>query len=331
MNRTTVVIPNYNGMAFLEDCMRALLASQEPGSFDILIVDNGSKDGSLALAEDYARDYAREKKTFISVLSYPENRGFCGAVNGGIKAIKTEFVLLLNNDTEVAENFVRELEACMDRHSDAFSAQAKMLCQKQPDIIDDCGDLYCALGWAFALGKGKYKSNYEKECRVFASCGGAVIYRMAYIEKIGAFDDNHFAYLEDMDIGYRARLHGYHNYFCPRAVVLHAGSGFSGSRYNRFKIDLSAQNSIYIIYKNMPLLQLLINLPFLFAGFFIKTLFFIKKGFGKTYLKGLAKGFKKSASAEGKKWKVRFCLHNLGHYGAVQLELWWNIIRRISG
>lgn len=150
-------------------------------------------------------------------------------------------------------------------------------------------------------------------------------------EKIGLFDENHFAYLEDIDIGYRALIYGYRNYYCHGAVVYHAGSGFSGSRYNKFKIDLSAKNSIYLVYKNMPLLQQLLNLPFLLAGFLIKWLFFLKKGFGTVYVKGLVKGFSLCFSQKGREKKVPFLGKNLPNYVFIQIQLWWNMIRRITG
>ena len=95
---------------------------------------------------------------------------------------------------------------------------------------------------------------------------------MDILKEIGLFDENHFAYLEDVDLGYRAKIHGYDNFYEPLAVCYHAGSGFSGSRYNEFKVNLSSRNSIYLILKNMPLLQLLINLPFLLLGFLTKII-----------------------------------------------------------
>ena len=99
------------------------------------------------------------------------------------------------------------------------------------------------------------------------------------VEQIGGFDELHFAYLEDVDIGYRAQIFGLKNVTEPAAVVYHAGSGSTGSRYNAFKVTHSSRNNIYLIYKNMPLLQLILNLPFLLAGFLMKQLFFMKKGF----------------------------------------------------
>lgn len=323
--KTTVVIPNYNGIEYLGNCIHKLAEAGKQRDFSILVVDNGSKDGSLEQAQEF------ERQGIVELVSLPCNTGFCGAVNEGIRHCNTEYVLLLNNDTEVTESFVEELEHFMDSHPRAFGVSSKMLSLKEPEIIDDCGDLYCALGWAFGLGKGKSASHYRKDGEIFASCGGASIYRKKVFDKIGLFDENHFAYLEDIDIGYRALIHGYHNYYCHSAVVYHAGSGFSGSRYNRFKIDLSAKNSIYLVFKNMPLLQIVLNLPFLLAGFCIKAFFFAAKGYGRIYLKGLWKGIVLSMSVEGKKKKVPFRFKNLPHYIKIQIFLWWNMVRRIIG
>lgn len=323
--KTTVVIPNYNGIKYLQNCIKSLSCAREKRDFHILVVDNGSKDGSLEAAREY------EAGGLLELVAFPENMGFCKAVNEGIRRCKTEYVLLLNNDTEVTERFVEELEDFMDVHPKAFSVSSKMLSLKEPEVIDDCGDLYCALGWAFGLGKGRDASCYEKDGRVFAACGGASLYRREVFDKIGLFDENHFAYLEDIDIGYRALIYGYRNYYCHSAVVYHAGSGFSGSRYNRFKIDLSAKNSIYLVYKNMPLLQQLLNLPFLIPGFLVKWLFFVKKGFGTTYMKGLMKGFSLCFSQKGREKKVPFLKKNFLNYVFIQIQLWWNIVRRIAG
>jgi GT2 family glycosyltransferase len=147
--------------------------------------------------------------------------------------------------------------------------------------------------------------------------------------ELGCFDETHFAYLEDVDIGYVARLRGYKNRFCPEAVVLHAGSAASGSRYNTFKTGLASRNSIYIIAKNMPLLQIVLNLPLLLIGFIIKYLFFCRKGMGFLYLRSLGQGLKLSFSKAARARKVRFKWKYLGYYLRVQLELYLNIFRGI--
>ena len=217
----------------------------------------------------------------------------------------------------------------MEREKKLFSVSARMVDLKNPEIMDGAGDLYSALGWAYAIGKGKPAARYEKSRSVFSACAGAALYRKSALERTGAFDELHFAYLEDVDIGYRARILGLSNAYEPSAVVLHAGSATSGSRYNEFKIRYSARNNVYLIYKNMPPLQLLLNSPFLAAGFLVKALFFLKKGHGGTYLKGLKEGLRLCASAEGGARRVRFKGRNLGNYIRIQLELWVNMFRRV--
>lgn len=192
--------------------------------------------------------------------------------------------------------------------------------------MDDAGNFYCALGWAFADGKGKPESEYNKTREIFASCAGAAIYRKEILDEIGYFDEEHFAYLEDVDIGYRAKLHGYRNLFCPTARVLHVGSGTSGSRYNLFKIRYSSRNNLYLIYKNMPLWQIILNFPLLFVGFTIKTVFFASKGFGKDYIKGMWNGI--VISKENKEKKVRNVAHQRERCWKIQLELYKNIGKR---
>ena len=310
----SVVIPNFNGIAFL-DSVLASLEGQTLSNFEVILVDNGSTDGSCS--------FVTANYPWVHLIELSENFGFCGAVNAGIRAAKAPYVLLLNNDTEVKEDFV-EMLAAIRRHKNAFSCGARMVQYHDRDRLDDVGNYYCALGWSFARGRGKDIHAYETEDKIFSACAGAAIYRKKIIEKIGYFDEEHFAYLEDTDIGYRARIYGYENWYAPKAIVYHVGSGTSGSRYNQFKTRYSSRNNIYLIYKNMPLLQIILNLPFLAVGFLIKFLFFAVKGMGKEYAAGIKNGF--SISMKNK--KVPFRIKHLPNYCKIQLELWSNIIRR---
>lgn len=311
----SVVIPNFNGIAFL-DSVLASLEGQTLSNFEVILVDNGSTDGSCS--------FVTANYPWVHLIELSENFGFCGAVNAGIRAAKAPYVLLLNNDTEVKEDFVEEMLAAIRRHKNAFSCGARMVQYHDRDRLDDVGNYYCALGWSFARGRGKDIHAYETEDKIFSACAGAAIYRKKIIEKIGYFDEEHFAYLEDTDIGYRARIYGYENWYAPKAIVYHVGSGTSGSRYNQFKTRYSSRNNIYLIYKNMPLLQIILNLPFLSVGFLIKFLFFAVKGMGKEYAAGIKNGF--SISMKNK--KVPFRIKHLPNYCKIQLELWINIIRR---
>ncbi len=315
--RSTIVIPNYNGIEYVENCLRSL--EKEPAH--VILVDNGSTDGS--------RELVREKFPQVRLLALDQNYGFCKAVNRGMETSETTYVILLNNDTVAEPGFVKALEKAMDGDSRAFSGAARMVNLRRPELIDDAGDYYCALGWAFAAGRDKPRENYDSPREVFSACGGACIYRRQTLNRIGMMDENHFAYLEDVDLGYRARIYGYRNLYVPEAVVRHAGSASSGSRYNAFKAKQTARNSVYLAYKNMPPAQLLLNLPFLLAGFFIKQLFFLRKGLGGSWWKGLTEGILLCWSAEGRKRRVRFAGKRLPFYIGIQWELWRNMWYRL--
>lgn len=303
---TTIIIPNYNGMQFLETCVESL-RRQTYQNFHLLVVDNGSSDGSA--------EWLREQG--IDTIFLETNTGFSGAVNTGIRASKTPYVLLLNNDVRVDEYFVAELVRAIGRSDMIFSVSSRMIQMYHPELMDDAGDMYTVLGWAYQRGVGQSTGGYKKSCRVFSACAGAAIYRREVFDEIGLFDEKHFAYLEDIDVGYRARIAGYDNIYCPAAVVWHVGSGTSGSKYNSFKVKLAARNNVYLNYKNMPLPQLFINAAPIAAGIFLKYLFFKKIEFEKDYLDGLKEGIKTAHTCK----KVKYRPEHLRNYLLIEMEL----------
>ena len=322
MIKTTVVIPNYNGIKYIQACLESLYGGTTK-EFSVIVVDNASTDGSMELV--------RDRFPQVRLIVNEQNTGFSHAVNQGIRESRTPYVILLNNDTQADLSFVHELEKVMDGDVDKkiFSASAKLVSLYDKDRTDDAGDYYCALGWAYARGKGKKPNKYTKDCDVFAACAGAAIYRRELLEEnqVGLFDEEHFAYFEDIVIGYRAKIYGYRNRFAANSIVYHAGSATSGSRYNAFKTALASRNSIYVIYKNMPVLQIMLNLPFLIVGFLIKTLFFVRKGMGKDYVSGLLRGVRLSMGPAGKRHRQKFDKGRFWNYVSIQMELWRNLVR----
>ncbi len=304
--QTTIIIPNYNGLDFLEPCLESL-SRQTVHDFKVLVVDNGSSDGSV--------EWLRERE--IPSVFLEENTGFPGAVNVGIREADTPFVLLLNNDTTVDPRFVEFMERAIQRSERIFSVSSRILQMYQPELMDDAGDLYTVMGWACQRGVGREAKRYGHPCRIFSACACAAIYRREIFQQIGCFDEAHFAYLEDIDVGYRARLYGYDNVYCPEAVVYHVGSGTSGSRYNAFKVRLAARNNIYLLYKNMRLWQLILNGPFLLAGMAVKYLFFKNMGYGKEYLSSLLEGIQTA----GRQKRVPSSPGRFQRELAIQLEL----------
>jgi GT2 family glycosyltransferase len=298
---------------------------------EIIVVDNSSSDGSREYLENNYRDgqLLPDGRTLsFKLIEMDKNTGFCHAVNVGIKASATEFVFLLNNDTTLDQYAVEKLYHTMCRHERAFSVAAKMLSMNANHLIDDCGDYYCALGWAFTPGKDKGSNEYNRKAYITAACGGAAMYRKMCFETVGYFDEAHFCYLEDMDIGYRARIYGYDNIYDPEAIVYHAGSASSGSRYNEFKQRLTAANNLYLIYKNFTVLQIILNLPLIIMGILIKAVYFEKRHLGKAYVQGLLEGFSRIIRYHDR--KVPFRMTHIPAYVRLQAELWVNCIRRVS-
>lgn len=160
--KVTIVIPNYNGLAFMEDCMAALEA-QTCKEFEVLVVDNGSTDGSA--------QWLKERE--IPTIFLGENTGFSGAVNVGIRAAKTPYVILLNNDTKVHGDYVEAMVRAIERSPRIFSVSSKMIQMYHPELMDDAGDMYTVLGWAYQRGVGQPSGGYRRPVKVFSACAGA--------------------------------------------------------------------------------------------------------------------------------------------------------------
>lgn len=305
----SIIIPNYNGEKILENCLNSLY-EQTFNNFDIIVIDNDSKDKSIEILQGYNN---------IKIIKNKANFGFAKAINQGIKSTNNEYVLLLNNDIVLDKYFIEKLYKQIQKNKNTFSVQSKMIQYHNRQKIDDAGDEYTILGWAYQTGNGESSNECTKPREIFSSCAGAAIYRKSMLEKIGYFDENFFAYMEDVDIGYRSRIHGYKNIYCSEAICYHIGSATSGSRYNEFKIKLAARNNIYVAYKNMPLIQLIINLPFLITGYIIKYIFFTTKGYGKVYIEGIKEGLKTLKKIE----KVKYSNKNLLNY----IKIEWLLIK----
>jgi len=284
MKSVTVIIPNWNGISFLEKCLTTL-TKQDTDDYEILLVDNASEDESVS--------YVKTHFPQVEILENDTNLGFSGGVNVGIAHARTPYIILLNNDVEVEMHFVKGLLDAISQNDKIFSVSARMVNYRQRQLLDDCGDTYNVFGFQAQRGVGQSVEDprYLKPAQVFSACGGAAIYRRRVFEEMGAFDESHFAYLEDIDVGYRALLYGYENHYTPGAVVYHIGSAASGAvKYSSFKVRLSARNSIYVVYKNMPGFFRVLNALPIFVGHCMKKKFFQKKGFLDDYLAGLKEG-----------------------------------------
>lgn len=276
----SIIIPNWNGLRFLPGCLHSIYR-QKSSSWQITVVDNGSSDGSL--------EYLRTEQPQVQLISLPENRGFSAAVNTGILSSDAPYIFLLNNDTELELDCL----SCMLKASeylpeyDLFAP--KMLSFEQRDVLDGASDAYLRGGAGYRLGTMEKDSEiYNQPGPVFGACAGAALYRRSLFERIGLFDEDFFAYLEDVDFNLRLNRAGCKAWYVPEAQVYHIGSASSGSKFNPFTIRLSTRNSISVLLKHYSLLLFFRLLPMI-AIYQILWLFFsIKKGHFRAYCHGMA-------------------------------------------
>lgn len=313
--KVSVVTPNYNGVKFLENYFKSL---NEDSDFigEVIIIDNGSDDSSIDYIENASFNFP------VVVIKNKRNLGFAPAINQGILKSKYDYVFSLNNDTEIKKGSIRSmLDLIQDEN--VFSVQAKMLQSDNRQLIDDAGDEYNLLAWTKKSGENKNSEDYTQVLEIFSSCAGAALYKKSLLDEIGSFDDNFFAYMEDVDLAVRCQINGYRNLLCPDAIVYHIGSATSGSRYNEFKVKIAARNNVWTVYKNLPIPLKITNFIFLFLGFFIKYVFFVRKGFGSVYLEGVKEGLKTRSRLE----KVKFKKSNLKNYFKLEYKLIINTIK----
>ena len=241
MPLSSVIIPNWNGAHHLPTCLASLRRQTYP-RVEVIVADNGSTDGSLALL---IRDYA-----WVRVLPLGENRGFAGACNAGMQAAQGEFVVLLNNDTETDPHWLEEVVAAFHRYPEAGIVASKMLLFDRRDIFHTTGDFYRVDGIPGNRGVWqKDEEQYNREEYVFSACGGSAAYRKVMLDQVGLLDEDFFFSCEDVDLAWRAQLAGWRCVYAPRAVVYHklsaTGGGVTASFYD-------GRNFVYLLVKDYP-------------------------------------------------------------------------------
>jgi GT2 family glycosyltransferase len=241
MTAVSIIIPNWNGVEHLPTCLESLRRQSFEG-FEVIVADNGSTDGSLALL---GVDYPE-----VQVLALGENRGFTGACNAGMRAARGALIALLNNDTEVDQRWVAEVVAAFERHPEAGIVASKMLLFDRRDTFHTAGDFYRVDGLAGNRGVWQRdEGQYDEEEYVFGACGGSATYRRTMLERVGVLDEDFFFSCEDVDLAWRAQLAGWRCVYTPGAVVYHKLSATGGGTTASF---YDGRNAIYLLIKDYP-------------------------------------------------------------------------------
>lgn len=243
--RVSVIVVNWNGENFLEQCLQALMG-QTVKPFEVILLDNASSDGSLEIARRFPS---------VRLLAQDSNSGFARGNNLAINAAAegSEWIALLNPDAFPEPRWLEEclLSAQRNPQFDVFGS--KLLNAADPMVLDGTGDAYHVSGLVWRIGHGAPASAlHESEREVFSPCAAAALYRRSALLEVGGFDESFFCYVEDVDLGFRLRLAGYRCIYVPKSVVHHVGSGTTGGKKSDFSLYHGHRNLVWTFVKDMP-------------------------------------------------------------------------------
>lgn len=293
LNRSSsIVIPNWNGKVHLPVCLDSI-AKQSYKGFQVILVDNGSSDDSVS--------YVRTHHPQVHVIELPENAGFARAVNLGIQASDSEFVALLNNDIELEPDWLAVLIDALDSHAEVGAVTGKMLNYYHRDIIDAAGDELSLNGNAGGRGHGERDGEfYDTQCHVFGVCAGAAVYRRAVFSDVGLFDQDFFAWYEDVDLDLRMQLRGHKCLYVPAARCYHKRGGTVRSS-DPFFVKYYTRNNLLYVTKNFPLSVIFLKSPRIVVSRIRRWVDHVKEGNGRAVAGALREYLRMLPSTLGKR------------------------------
>lgn len=259
----SVIVVNWNGDAYLPECL-ASITSQSYLNLEIIVVDNGSTDGSVAFLKGA---YGGR----IRLIENPRNLGFAGGNNVGIRAARGAFVALLNNDAVADAGWVDALVRAAAAHPRIGMCASRVYVYGTEHLLDSAGLLLSRDG--IGRGRGRLerdRGQFSREEDALVPSGCAALYRHAMLEKIGLFDEDFFAYCEDLDLGLRGRIAGWRCRYVPAAIVFHRYSG-STSPHSPFKAFQIERNRIWVVVKCFPARLIAASLPYTLARYALQA------------------------------------------------------------
>jgi GT2 family glycosyltransferase len=267
MPSAAVIIPNLNGKEHLAYCLPTLLA-QTYQDFEVVVVDNGSTDDSIT--------FVRQNFPRVRLIANPHNLGFAEANNTAIRATCSPYLVTLNNDTQVEARWLAEMINVAEAYGQVGMIACKVLSMREPHLIDSAGLEIDSAGMPWNRYHGQVDQRTEIEpYEVFCPTGAAALYKREMLDQVGLFDEAYFAYCEDMDLGWRARLRGWRCLYVPTAVVYHLHSATSGLG-SPFKRYLLTRNRIWTVLKNYPSPEIWRDLPKLLLYDLAATLYRVR-------------------------------------------------------
>lgn len=285
----SIIIVNWNGRKWLHDCLFSL-KGQAYKKFEVILVDNASSDDSVS--------YVKKNFPWVTIIRNTTNRGFAGGNNDGLKISKGEYILLLNNDTKVEKDFLKNFIEAFDKIPNLGCVQSKLLLMNKPDETDLVGSYWTDSSFLYYYGYMKDASlkKYNTPMPFFSNKGASVLIKKKIIDKLGLFDDDFWCYYEETDFCCRVWLAGYECWYWPKAVCYHAGGGTSVIFENSIIQFHNFKNKLMSFIKNLEGITLLQILP-------VYLILNIVISFGWLIIKRKPK-----------------------HFSALYKSIWWNII-----
>jgi GT2 family glycosyltransferase len=268
----SIIIVNYNGRRLILDCLKSL-ERQSFADFEVIIVDNGSLDGSLAAIQQFSEETSLDY--LIRIIPLGRNLGFAGGNVEGLRYADGKYIALLNNDTEPDERWLEELVKAMESDPVAGICASKLIVYGT-DIIDSAGDGFSTALKGFKNGEGEKVSFDNGKEYVFGACAGAALYRREMIKEIGFLDEDFFSIYEDTDLNLRAQLHGWKVMYVPTAIVYHKVRSTIGSM-SKTAIYYALRNSEFVRFKNIPVSLFLRFMPEFILGMVAEFTYFVIK------------------------------------------------------
>ncbi|TGU70221.1 glycosyltransferase family 2 protein [Geomonas terrae] len=249
--RVSIIIVNWNGLVHLPECLDSL-AAQSFKDFEVIVVDNGSSDGSVAYLEG---------RPEVRLVALKENKGFADGNNAALPFARGEYLVTLNNDTKAEPDWLEKLVSVAEAHPDAGMVGCRILSYQEPERVDSLGMAVCLDGMSRGNSRGRRFAEVSPAAapEILFPSACVALYRRAMIDEIGFFDGDFFAYCEDTDLGLRGRVAGWRAVLARDAVVYHKYS-MTGGALSPFKLYLVERNHFYAALKNLPF-PLLLLLP----------------------------------------------------------------------
>ena len=268
----SVIIVNYNGKKWLNKCLTSI-SNQSYKNYEIIFVDNASSDDSV--------EFVKNKFSNVQIVQNNHNGGFAEGNNLGFSKSKGEYIILLNNDTYVEKDYIKNFVKVFEEFPDTAVAQSKIVLMNEPEKLDIACSFWTPTAMLYyeGIGTNASKPNYNKPKKMFTVKGASMIFKKELADKVGLFDEKFWAYYEETDFCHRCLVWGYDVMYYPKATCYHAG-GKTAEMFEQEYIQFhNFKNKLASYIHNFELKYLIwYGFIFTFSSLGIFSLFFIING-----------------------------------------------------